>query len=350
VPIGKESGAKVTERAVHLVGSFPLASSEEVFDLCCGHLAGLTPRLPDGEPGIRNQWIEWQSLNVLPNMAALEVGGEGHIPNIPPFPTYRIKPGLTVADVRFPPLGYAAAAIASFALFKSYKAAGRIAPEVRFQVSLPTPFVVSWAYFTPETMRSIWPVYEAAMVAEIEAMAAALPHDELAIQWDVAAEVTVCETPFLQSLFSKDELIAALVRVIDQVPGDVQVGIHLCYGDPGGKHVLQPKDLGLVVELANTIAAAASHPLAWIHMPVPADRSDPDYFRPLATLDRRPETAVFLGLVHLQDGTEGAARRIRVAEEFLAGFGIATECGLGRRPRETVGELIALHGQIARSA
>jgi len=337
------------KRNVHLVGSFPFDSTGEVFDLCGSKLTGLLKRLPDGEPGIRSRWIEWQSTQVIPKTGQLEVGGQGFIPNIAPFPTYRIKTGLSAADVRFPPLGYARAAIESYGLFKEYQAHGKIDADLRFQVSLPTPFVIAWAYFVPEVMRSIWPVYEAALFAEIDAMVTVIPEQALAIQWDIAAEVTVLETPQLLQLFPREELIGSLVRAVDHVPARSEVGLHLCYGDPGGKHVIEPQDLSLLVALANAVTARARHPIAWLHMPVPITRTDAAYFAALQNLERAEDTELYLGLVHLADGPQGAEKRIAAASTFAGDFGIATECGLGRRPKDMISDIVSLHAQIARS-
>jgi len=337
------------KRNVHLVGSFPFDSTGEVFDLCGLKLAGLLKRLPDGEPGIRSRWIEWQSTQVIPKTEQLEVGGQGFIPNIPPFPTYRIKSGLSASDVRFPPLGYARSAIDSYRLLKEYQARGKIEVNLRFQVSLPTPFVIAWAYFVPEVMRSIWPVYEAALFAEIDEMVTVIPEQALSIQWDIAAEVTVLETPQLAQIFPKDELIGSLVRAVDHVPARSEVGLHLCYGDPGGKHVIEPKDLSLLVEVANSVKARARHPIAWLHMPVPLTRTDAEYFAALQKLERTKDTDLYLGLVHLADGLEGAEKRIAAASSFVRDFGIATECGLGRRPKDKISEIVSLHARIART-
>jgi hypothetical protein len=336
-------------RNVHLVGSLPFDSTREVFDLCGPALRGLLRRIPDGEPGIRNQWINWQHTEVLPRTEQLEIGGQGYIPNIPPFPTYRIKSGHSAADVKFPPLGYARAAIESHRLLKEYQAQHEIDAAVRFQVSLPTPFVVSFCYFVPEGFASLWPVYEAALFAEIDEMIKAIPAHELAIQWDIAAEVTVLETPDLEAMYPRRMLVDGLVRAVDRVPAASQVGLHLCYGDPGGKHVIEPKDLSLLVGLANTVASKARHPIAWLHMPVPISRTDAEYFQSLVNLRQASDTELFLGLVHLTDGVEGGKRRMAAAQKVVDKFGIATECGLGRRPREQIPAMISLHAALARA-
>jgi hypothetical protein len=180
-------------------------------------------------------------------------------------------------------------------------------------------------------------------------MVTVIPEQELSIQWDIAAEVTVMETPQLSHIFPKQELIGSLVRAVDHVPVRTEVGLHLCYGDPGGKHVIEPKDLSLLVELANAIKARARHPIAWLHMPVPLARTDAAYFAALQKLERAQDTDLYLGLVHLADGLKGAEMRIAAANSVVRDFGIATECGLGRRPKDRIPDIISLHAQIVRT-
>jgi hypothetical protein len=47
---------------------------------------------------------------------------------------------------------------------------------------------------------------------------------------------------------------------------------------------------------------------------------------------------------------EGSARRIETARHHCANFGIATECGLGRRPPETIPRLLEIHAELARGS
>ncbi len=81
---------------------------------------------------------------------------------------------------------------------------------------------------------------------------------------------------------------------------------------------------------------------------MPRDRDDEGYFEPLADLELAPETDFYLGLVHATDGVDGAHRRIGAAGAFVQEFGVATECGLGRRPSDTVPGLLALHRDVSR--
>ena len=46
-------------RDVHLVGSVPMASAEEVFETVSAALGPRLKRLPDGETGARGDWITW---------------------------------------------------------------------------------------------------------------------------------------------------------------------------------------------------------------------------------------------------------------------------------------------------
>ncbi len=137
--------------------------------------------------------------------------------------------------------------------------------------------------------------------------------------------------------------IASISKQIGFVPADVEVGVHLCYGDPGHKHVLEPKSTATSVLFSNAICQNARRSVNWIHIPVPKERSDDAFFSPLKNLKTPPETEIYLGLVHMTDGVPGTKKRIDVAERYLEKFGLATECGFGRRRPDTLGQLLDIH-------
>ena len=60
-------------------------------------------------------------------------------------------------------------------------------------------------------------------------------------------------------------------------------------------------------------------------------------------------TRVFLGLIHPQDGLEGAKRRIGLAKKYLKDFGIAAVCGFGRENPRELGDILDLHKAAAAS-
>jgi methionine synthase II (cobalamin-independent) len=133
------------------------------------------------------------------------------------------------------------------------------------------------------------------------------------------------------------------------VPSDVELGFHLCYGDFGAKHFLEPRDAGRMVDVCNALAKTVSHPIAYIHMPVPMTRNDDAYFRPFESLRLSPETEIYLGLIHLADGVEGARQRIATARKFVNEFGVGTECGIARaRTSQFVENVLQVYAQTAR--
>jgi hypothetical protein len=75
----------------------------------------------------------------------------------------------------------------------------------------------------------------------------------------------------------------------------------------------------LLVDLANRIIRQISHPVSWIHMPVPKGRDDIRYFAPLKNLSISVTTKVILGLVHAND-EDDTRQRIKVAQSVLPQF------------------------------
>ena len=333
----------------HLVGSVPLGNAEDVFRSASGALGGRLRRIPDGETGVRGNWISWQ-IAFLERSPQVEV-----IPRDPnayaPLPSARLKPGVSAGDVSFENLGYADAAIESYGVYTRLKREGVIPPGVRFQVSLPTPIATVAAFFAPGDQETAEPGYERAMLRELHRIVTAIPHEELAIQWDVAVEFGILEGVFPSDFSGRvdamDQLVERLIRLGDSVPQDVQLGYHLCYGDAGHKHFKEPEDTSKLVAVANAVSAGVRRPINWIHMPVPRSRTDDAYFAPLRDLRLRPETELYLGLVHIHDGEDGARQRIAAARRAVKDFGVATECGMGRRPPETIPELLRIHSAVA---
>ena len=129
----------------------------------------------------------------------------------------------------------------------------------------------------------------------------------------------------------------------NHVPSDIDLLYHLCYGDSGHKHVVEPTDMSDMVEFANRVSRLVERSIQLFHMPVPRNRSDDDYFAPLRRLRLRPETELCLGLVHYTDGVEGTKRRLETAKRHVSRFSIATECGFGRRDPSTLPELLRIH-------
>ena len=330
---------------VHLVGSVPLADASAVFRMASEKLGGRLRRLPDGETGVRSRWVHWQ-LRVFETLDVFEteVVDTGYIRRA----QFRLRPGVRSEDIVFPALGYAKAARESYAEFARLRERGEIAPHLKFLVCLPTPLAPVTSFVFPESRATVEPRYQDRLLAELDEIVAAVPRERLAIQWDTAYEFALLEG-VMPSGFADPHaaILERLVRIGVRVPVEIELGYHLCYGDSGHRHFKDPEDTAKLALVANHLARDLARPLNWIHLPVPRARTDEVYFKPLSTLALRPETELYLGLIHFTDGVEGARRRIGAARRSVRDFGVATECGLGRRPPETIPALLDLHAEVS---
>ena len=341
-------------RQIHLVGSVPLSDARAVFTAASRALGPRLKRIPDGETGERSDWITWLEP-VFADNPALEKSDElfrVHATGTARI-RYRLKPGKTAKDVRFGNLFYADVAQASYAQFAALKRAGAIAPDVRFQIDLVPAHSVIWLFLQDDLHQPLDPIYNEALKREIDKIAAALPHGEIAIQFDVASAVFARLQRNEPNAYGKDraEMLARFSAILtdlaEQVPADIELMFHFCYGDSNHKHVVEPRDMADMVDMANRLAADIKRPIALIHMPVPRDRADDGYFAPLKRLRLEPQSELCLGLVHLTDGVAGTRRRLAAAERHVEAFSIATECGFGRRDPRTIPELLRIHAEIA---
>ena len=116
----------------------------------------------------------------------------------------------------------------------------------------------------------------------------------------------------------------------------------VCYASPADEHLVQPKDMGVLVEMTNAIVERSARRVDWMHMSVPVDRREAAYFAPLARLRRPPETALYLGCVH--PGEEaGNAERLTQARRCARIDGIGSECGWGRGDPAKLDPILAAH-------
>ncbi|HTV38221.1 MAG TPA: hypothetical protein VMF12_17460 [Xanthobacteraceae bacterium] len=341
-------------RNVYLVGSVPLNSATEVFETVGGALGPRIKRLPDGETGPRADWITWLEPVFAEHPAFRKSGeffrvhasGTGR-------ERYALKPGFVAEQIRFDNLFYADIAKQSYAQFKRLKDAGNIAPGTKFQVDLVPAHSVIWLFLVESLHAPIDPVYNDALKREVDKIAAAIPHDELAIQFDVASAVFARLERNEASSYGatkaqmQEKFSDILVDLGNRVPADVDLLYHLCYGDSNHRHVVEPTDMGDMVDFANRVAHEIKRPVQLIHMPVPRNRADDAYFAPLQRLALQRETELCLGLVHYTDGVEGTKRRLATAKRYAERFAIATECGFGRRDPRTIPELLRIHAEVA---
>ena len=297
---------------VHFNGSVNLDDAESVMREIASRIPSGLRRIPDGETGDRGNWIYFQlqkflQLPWLVPMRPLDPA-EGEYEQMPQL---RLADGADPAQVGWPDLGYADAYLGSYKIFAALREQGVIPPGVRFQVEYPTPLASISGYIVPEQQQALLDAYERAMFADLGRLLAAVPADEVAVQWDVAVEFGILEEAFAPGgAQAFDAIIAGLARCVDQVPAGIPVGLHLCYGDCGHQHFKQPESLALQVRVLDAVAAAAGRPVSFVSFTVPQDQRAESYFAPLAGLAADPVTELNFGLVpyHPADAGTGYHR------------------------------------------
>jgi hypothetical protein len=352
-------------REVLLTGTVPLSPAAEVFRLAERHLKPYITRIPDGEQGGWGGGDVGQSRDdpqLQPGPTApMTTSTETPFGQFPELTLQRLADGVAPDDFTFT-TRIADLKLASYGEFRELKAAGEIPEHVRFQATLPGPATMGGTLYMPLDVGAR--AVGKALIADIERIAAAIPHDELAIQLDLAVEVESVELqrrpdafdmPIFQHMFEGwgdwtfDDMVGEVVRVADAVPADVELGFHLCgcwHIDPAGG-----QDISVHVDWANALTERTEHPIAYIHMATIPEHQGDDY-APLADLRLKPDTTLFLGVVHKRDGVDGARRRIADASQYVNGFGVAHFCGIspvfGVDPAE-VDDLLSLHAEAAES-
>jgi hypothetical protein len=335
----------------HLNGSLNLASAEDVFRTVTAIAGPTIDKLPDGETGERIGWIEALGPQLRRSPDLLETRrSEGYKSQ----PVFSLREGLSYDDFTFPELGYARHARESYAVFCRLREEGVIAEGVRFQVALATVTAGVGPFITPEECVAAEPAYARRLRREIEEILAAVPAGDLAVQWDLAVEMGIVEGVF--PTYIEDRFGGVIARMVDLsswVPEAVRLGYHLCYGDAQeatgegeGRHWKEPDDMAKLVAVANAIVQGAVRPVDWFSMPVPINRDDDAYYEPLRDLRLHERGRLYLGLVHHQDRVEGTQRRIDTAKRYAGEFGVATECGMGRKPSEHIPRLLQIQRDV----
>ncbi len=339
---------------IHIVGSMPLKDSEEVFTTLGSVLGAAVKRMPDGETGERNSWVGWLG-RIFGQNPALELSSETWKVHegATAHRRYRMKAGMVAKDVRVDNLPYADFACESYDVFRRLRDAGKVPVGTKFQVDFAPAHSAVRSHIAEDLLPTVEPVFDDAIRREVDKIAAAIPHQDLAFQFDAASAVFKTLQNVETGIHggSKEEIAATFTAILaklgNHVPADIDLMFHFCYGDNNHRHSVEPIDMGDMADMANRLLRAMTRPINLIHMPVPRDRDDDAYFAPLKNLDLAPETEIALGLLHLTGGIDGVKKRLATARKHLKTFSLATECGMGRRKADTIPELLRVHAQAA---
>jgi hypothetical protein len=355
-------------RPVLLVGGVPGNNAEEVFRTLAPILGDLALGFTDGEFGVRRFWIYFVLVNTWATHPDLElirpvVPAGGGMPEWLPkdYDTcqwYGAKPGVQKLS-RIETLGYPREAAASYQVFCRLRDQGVIPRGVRFQQSLPFPDdAVRLFTNNAGNMDLMVDAYVDVMKRDVVQLCKLIPPEDLVIQWDINWETVALEhgdhmpdaapMQFKPNGDPMDRFLRYMRELNAQIPATVPVGMHLCYGDLHHKHFKDPANLATSVLMANKAQQVSPRPIDYVQMAVPRHRSDDAYFEPLRDLKFGGGT-VYAGLVHYTDGVEGSRKRLAAFKRYFSGpTGVATECGLGRRPADqSLTKLLEIHRDVA---
>jgi hypothetical protein len=357
------------ERPVMLIGGVPGNSAEEVFRTVAPILGDLAVGLTDGEFGVRRFWIFFVGINTWdkhPDLELVRPVSEHAPPGFPEwlpsgyhsFQWWGAKPG--VQKLRpIETLGYPAEAAASYKVFSRLRDQGVIPKGTRFQQCLPFPDdAVRLFTNNAHNMELMVDAYVDVMKRDVAKLCELIPHEDLVIQWDINWETVALEhgdhmpgVPPMQFKPNGDpmERFLRYIRELNApIARGVKVGMHLCYGDLHHKHFKDPADLSTSVRMVNKAAEASPRPINHVQMSVPRHRSDDRYFEPLADV-KFGDGTIYAGLVHYTDGVQGSRKRLEAFKRHFKGpTGVATECGLGRRPKDQeLTRLLEIHRDVA---
>jgi hypothetical protein len=340
-----------------LIGSLPVTSAEEAFQVGAARFGDLVFALPDGETGPRSGWVGYERERLIRPNPAIDVVSETTSPTGIPrhtyeSPVFRLRPGVTrVSWETWPRVDDA---IESYRVFAASRAAGVVPEGLRFQVGLPFP--VSALNGLRARFAADYPValdgFTDLVAREVARLLAVIPAGDLAIQWDIAFETLDIEgvLPWTPRGSGWDRFAAAVETLPRLVPPEVLVGYHLCYGTFPEWPMYEARDMSVLVNMANYAHSASGRPADWVHMAGPRllRSQDEDFFRPLANL-AAGDARVFLGIVLPIDGELGLRRREATARMFLDDFGVALYCGFRVAPGSTPGQAIREHEEVVRA-
>lgn len=242
---GHTNGTTAHVRGCHLVGSVPLPDVESVFRSVTAALPNRLRRITDGEPGKRQGFTTFQAEVFAAYPAMLTE----FVHNAPiqdkQFTPEQVEEGIATLKKAGIRTGYDDAAIESYATFRKLRDEGAIPKGVKFQVCMPTVANVISPFIQRAFQAKVEPVYEEAFFKAIRRIQDEIPHEDLAIQVDVALDTAFWEATNPQTKKENSGLewfqpwwegdvkkyqTDYLVRWAAQIDQDVEFGMHNCYG------------------------------------------------------------------------------------------------------------------------
>lgn len=340
-------------RGVHFVGSFP---GENTDDAMRAMLDAAGPRLrtlPTGETR-RYEWYIQPIIEDLVSQGVLEVKKPGTWQTSRDRTIHRVPHGKELTGDMME-LGYLGEAEEALPIFQGLRAA-RDLPELALQIGLPTDFTLTFIATGVSGIRSHRKAFYDATVRDITAVHE-LVGDDVVVQLEATAEMVLMAKS--QPVHRRVEAALGLGRGIAELaasaPAGTRFGVHLCLGSIRNRARTTMRDLRPFVELANSVVRhwPSGRPLTYIHGPLAAGdippSTNPEFYAPLAELSLPEGTNFYAGFVHESPTVAQQLETLRMIENALGRpvDGVASACGLGRRPRPIADALVVRADTLA---
>lgn len=284
--------------------------------------------LPDGETGVRNNWVAApiQRLREHPDFEPVTPGGGGRA-------QVRVRPGHRVNGAL--DLGHVAAASDSYPVFKDVTAAHE---GVAFQQGLPGDMDMAVSSLGLVAGLRHRRAFTEATLAEIHHVRRMTAPSTL-FQIEVPLElVLVAKAPPPARRALAALLARGVARLAIGAPEGTRFAVHLCVGDQDHKAMTTPADVAPLVALANAVFAhwPAGRPLVLVHAPFAAAErpasTSAAFLQPLRDLHLPSGVAFAAGFAHEDQSLADQVQIRDRAEDLLQReVAVAAACGLGRR-------------------
>ncbi len=326
-------------RGVHFVGSYPGTSTD---DAMCAMLDAAGPRLrtlPTGETHRYEFYIQ-PIIEDLVAQGALEVKKSGTWRSSRERTIHRVPEGRELTGDMMD-LGYLAEAQEALPIFRDLRAARGLS-ELALQIGMPTDFTLAFIAMGISGVHSHRKAFRDATVRDIAAINELVGADGV-VQLEATAEMVLMakSQPVHRRVNAALHLGAGIAALAAAAPAGTRFGVHLCVGSMRNKSRVRMRDLRPFVELANSVVRRwpSDRPLTYLHGPLAAGNippsANPAFYAPLADLSLGESTDFYAGFVHDTPTLTEQAETLRMIENALGRpmDGVASACGLGRRPR-----------------
>ncbi|MGY4100579.1 hypothetical protein ACW2Q0_13635 [Nocardia sp. R16R-3T] len=340
-------------RGVHFVGSYPGTSTDDAMRAMLDAAGSRLRTLPTGETR-RYEFYVQPIIEDLVAQGALEVKKSGTWRSSRERTIHRVPLGRELTGDMMD-LGYLAESQEALPIFRDLRAA-RDLPGLTLQIGMPTDFTLAFIAMGISGVHSHRKAFRDATVRDIAAIHEMVGTDGV-VQLEATAEmVLMAKTqPVHQRVEAALRLGAGIAALAESAPVGTRFGVHLCVGSMRNKSRVRMRDLHPFVELANSVVRQwpSDRPLTYLHGPLAAGdippSANPVFYAPLADLLLGEGTNFYAGFVHDAPTLAAQAETLRMIENALGRpvDGVASACGLGRRPRPTADALAARADTLA---